>query len=158
LGKILLLGLHKRQLDAYRRLCLPAPWCIGGARVWLLFPEGIVPPYNQASHSLCLLPVNEPALRHLIATSQTQVMGTPTPELALGVLRSHARLHAFDPKVATVIRTTPSIFRFTLTQAQLGWLGCRGRILVFIGAVSTARVYTPADWAKIERQDRPKFP
>jgi hypothetical protein len=149
-----LLGSHKRRLDAYHRLRLPAAWLTDSARAWLLFPEGLIPPCKQVSHSLCLLPVSERALRHFIDTSPTRFMGTATPELALDVLRSHARRHALDPKVATVIRTTPVTSRFTLTQAQLDWLGCRDRALLVLGGLSTARIYTPAGWAKIRRSVR----
>ncbi|HXC01997.1 MAG TPA: hypothetical protein VNU49_05045 [Opitutaceae bacterium] len=150
-----LLGLHKRQLDAYRRLCLPAAWSTDSARVWFLFPRDIMPPCNPVFRSLYLLPVDGSSPRNIIATSPTRIMGTPTPELALDVLRSHARRHTLDPKVATVIRTTPSTSRFTLTLAQLDWLGCRGRTLLVLGTLNIAWIYTPAGWAKLnDKTDR----
>ena len=146
-----LTGCSKRRLDASRRLRMPTAWCIGRSQTWLLFPRHIVPPCDQVSHSLYLLPVNEQSLRTIAASSTVHTACAPTIGAVLNVLRDHARQHAFDPSVATVIRTTPTATRFTLTKAQLTWLGCRGRTLVVVGALNAARIYTPTEWAKAQR-------
>jgi len=136
---------------------MPAAWSIGGSQTWLLFPRHIVPPCDQVSHSLYLLPVNEHSLRAILATSPAHTACAPTAEAVLNVLRAHARQHAFDPSVATVIRTTPTATRFALTTAQLTWLGCHGRILVVVGALNAARIYAPAEWAKAQHGARRTF-
>jgi len=122
---------------------MPAAWSIGGSQTRLLFPRHIVPPCDQIFHSLNLLPVNEHILRAIIASSAAHIACAPTPQTAFDVLRAHARQHSLDPSVATVIRTTPTATRFTLTKAQLASLGCRGRTLVFVGALNAARIFTP---------------
>ena len=43
---------------------------------------------------------------------------------------------------------------FTLTEAQIEWLGCGGRTLVIVGALNAAQIYTPTAWAKVQRRTR----
>jgi len=130
---------------------MPTAWSIGSSQTWLLFPRHIVPPCDQVSHSLYLLPVNEQGLRVIAASSPAHSACAPTPETALDVLRAQARQHALDPSVATVIRTTPTATRFTLTKAQIEWLGCHGRPLIVVGALNAARIYAPTAWAKAQQ-------
>ena len=147
----ILTGCHKRRLDVSRRLRMPMVWSVDGDQTWLLFPRHVVPPCDQVSRSLYLLPVNEHSLRAILAASPAHTNCTATVEAVLDVLRARARQHALDPSVATVIRTTPTATRFTLTKAQIGWLGCRGRILVLTGALNAAQIHTPTAWAKEQR-------
>jgi hypothetical protein len=176
----LITGCHKRRRDTSRRLRMPLAWSIGGNRTWLLFPRHIVSPCDQASHSLYLLPVNERSLRAIILDSAVEALAPRSGErqqadsvstaefritmssaahtassltvgAVLDILHARARQHALDPSVATVIRTTPTATRFTLTKAQIGWLGCQGRTLVITGALNAARVLTPRVWAKEQR-------
>jgi hypothetical protein len=129
---------------------MPAAWSIGSNQTWLLFPRHIVPPCDQVSHSLYLLPVNEQSLRAIAASSPAHTACAPTIEAVLNVLRDHARRHALDPTVATVIRTTPTATRFMLTKAQIEWLGCHGRALIIAGALNAAPIYSPTEWAKAQ--------
>jgi hypothetical protein len=133
---------------------MPMAWSIDGNQTWLLFPRHIVPPCEQVSHSLFLLPVNDQSLRAIIALSPAHTNCTATVEAVLNMLREHAPQHALDPSVATVIRTTPTDTRFTLTKAQIGWLGCRGRTLAIAGWLSAARIFTPTEWAKEQTRMR----
>ena len=133
---------------------MPAAWCIGGNQAWLLFPRHIVPPCDQVSHSLYLLSVNEQGLHGIAASSPTLTACAPTLEAVLDVLHAQARQRALDPSVATVIRTTPTATRCTLTKAQIEWLGCHGRTLIVVGALNAARIYTPHVWAKEQRGTR----
>jgi hypothetical protein len=151
----MLTGCIKRRLDASRRLRMPTAWSIGSSQTWLLFPRHIVPPCDQVSHSLYLLPVNEPSLRAIIASSPTHTACAPTLDAVLDLLHAQARRHALDPSVATAIRTTPIATRFTLTKAQIEWFGSRGRTLVVVGALNAARIYTPTAWANVKRSARP---
>jgi len=130
---------------------MPTAWCIGSSQTWLLFPRHIVPPCDQISHSLYLLPVNEQSLRAIAASSPAHSACSPTVEEVLDVLHAQASQHALDPSMATVIRTVPTVTRFTLTKAQIGWLDCHGRALVIVGALNAARIYTPTEWAKAQR-------
>jgi len=103
------------------------------------------------------LPVDEDCLRSLCKTQPTspaQATCAPTIEEALNVLRIYARQHDLDPSVATVIRITPTDNRFTLTKAQIKWLGCRGRTLELSGKLNYANIYTPTTWAKLRRESR----
>ena len=136
-----LTGCTRCRLDASRRLRLPAAWSSGSSQTWLLFPRHIVPPCPQVTHSLYLLPVNEHSLRAIISSSPANTGLRPSPKAVLDMLRAHARQHALYPSVATVIRTTPTATRFTLTKAQLAWLGCRGRTLLFFGGLNAAQIY-----------------
>ena len=147
----MLIGCHRRLLDASRRLRLPVHWSFGRSQTWLLFPRHIVPPCDQVSHSLYLLPVSEHVLRAILSTSPAHTGCAPTAKAVLDVLRAHARGHALDPSVATVIRTTPTATRLTLTKAQVEWLGCRGRTLLFFGGLNAARMFTPAEWSRVKR-------
>lgn len=151
LPTIQLTGCIKRRHDASRRLRMPAAWFIGSSQTWLLFPRHIVPPCDQISHSLYLLPVNEQSLRAIAASLPAHSACSPTVEEMLDVLHAQARQHALDPSVATVIWTTPTATRFTLTKAQIEWLGCHGRALIVVGALNAARIYTPHVWAKEQR-------
>ncbi len=130
---------------------MPTAWSIGSSQTWLLFPRHIVPSCDQVSRSLYLLPVNEHSLRAILATSPAHTACAPTPEAVLDLLHAYARQHALDSSVATVIRTTPTATRFTLTKAQITWLGCRGRTLIVVGALNAARISAPAAWAKPRR-------
>jgi len=137
---------------------MPIVWSIGGNQAWLLFPRHLVPPCSQISHSLYLLPVNEHSLRAILATSPAHTACAPTAEAVLNVLRAPARQHALPPSVTTVIRTTPTATRFTLTTAQLTWLGCHGRTLIVVGALNAARIYTPTEMGGSETQCAACYP
>ena len=131
---------------------MPTAWSIGRSQTWLLFPRHIVPPCEQISRSLYLLPVNEHVLRAILSSSPAHTACAPTPEAVLDLLHAYARQHALDPSVATVIRTIPTATRFTLTKAQITWLGCRGRTLIVVGALNAARIYTLAKSNKWRKQ------
>jgi hypothetical protein len=147
----ILTGCHKRRLDASRRLRMPTAWSIGSKQTWLLFPRHIVPPCNDVSRSLYLLPVSEHSLRMVLATTPTPTAYAPTADAVIEVLRAHACQHALDSSVTTVFRTTPTATRFTLTKAQIEWLSCHGRTLVVVGALNAAWIYTPTAWAEVKR-------
>jgi len=133
---------------------LPKAWSIGGQQTWLLFPRHIVPPCDDVSRSLYLLPVSEHSLRLVLATTPAPTAYAPTADAVIEVLHAHARQHELDPSVATMIRTTPTATRFTLTKAQIEWLSCHGRTLVVVGALNAARIYASTEWGKVRRSGR----
>jgi len=142
-----LTGCCQRRLDANRRIRLPTAWCIESDQTWLLFPRHIVSPCDQISHSLYLLPVDANALRAIISTSPAHKTFALTVDVVLDVLHAHARNHTLDPSVATVVRTSSTTTRFTLTKAQVEWLKCRSRTLALVGSLNSAWICTPKTWA-----------
>lgn len=150
----MIVGCHKRRLDASRRLRLPVHWLIAGNQTWLLFPRHIVPPWKQDTRPLYLKPVNDSVIREILSSSPSHVACAPTVETVHDVLCIHAQRLALDPSVASVIRTTPNSRRITLTKAQVTWLGCRGRTLIVVGSLIAARIFSQPAWAREQRRMR----
>ena len=146
-----LLGCHRHRLDGGRRLRLPATWTPSQAETWLLFPRHLLSPCQQASRELCLIPAGGEVLRQIPSTSTTRA-GAPTIHIALALLREIARRLSLAPCIAKAIHIGPTSPRFTLTTAQLNWLGCRGRTLILAGGLTNARILTPAKWATWRRE------
>jgi len=146
-----LLGCYRRRLDGDRRLRLPGTWTPRGGCTWLLFPRHLLPPCQQTSRELFLIPAGREVLREIVSTSRTNA-GAPSIEAALALLRENAGRLSLAQGIATAIRIGPTSPRFTITAAQLNWLGCRGRTLILAGGLTSARILTPAKWAAWQRE------
>ena len=144
----LLLGCYQRRLDSDRRLRLPTVWAPGNAQTWLLYPQKLYPHCKEVAQMLYLLPTGEESLRSNISGWPGNTVKAPTLGALLEILRGRARRFSLPPDIATAIRINPASTRFALTKAQIDWLGCRGRVLTLTGVAISARICTPAVWAK----------
>lgn len=146
-----LLGCHRRRLDRARRLRLPSVWSPDTDQDWLLFPMHLFPLCKEVTHDLYLLPSSKHSLTTILETSAKHSKRAPTIIAALEVLRDSAIRLSLPPQLATSIRVGVTATRFTLSAAQIDWLGSRGRTLILVGAGTAIHLYTPAVWARAQQ-------
>lgn len=148
-------GLFRRRLDVDRRLRLPVAWSPDRAQVWLLFAYGLLFDGEEMTGGLYLHPTRAKNLDDIIPRVVHGLIKGTTPAAFLEDLEGKARRRSLPPGLVTAIRINPSSRRFTLTQSQSDWIGCRQGTLIMRGGHSHVHICAPAEWAEFKRKARP---
>lgn len=144
-----LVGCHRRRLDANHRLRLPAVWAPESKLMWLLCPQHLLLPNIEATRELSLFPTDAASMG--VPSAFAHVAGAPTLEALLELLRDRAGRASLAPTVATAVQINPTQARFAISIAQLAWLGYHGRVIILAGVLTHARICTSPVWHKWKR-------
>ena len=150
--RTLLVGYHRRRIDPDRRVRLPAFWAPDKTQTWLLFPPHLFSPGKAEGKDLGLFPTGGASLNAKIPASVDCATSVSTFKALLEILQGNAKRLSLPPDLATAVRINPAFGRFTLTEAQIDWLGGRGRTVVLAGVLTHARIRTPTVWCKWRRE------
>jgi hypothetical protein len=114
----------------------------------MLFALELLADGGEFNRELFLLPTQAEDLRDPIPPAADGSMKATTAAAFIEELETRARRSSLPPGLVTAFRINPATRRFALSQAQMTWLGCRGRTLILHGALTDARICTPTFWAQ----------